>query len=367
MVMLDNSRLPSSGVRNSYLTRRREACPRLAILAAMVAALALPYPAWGAPATAEPSMAPSAPVIVAPSPAGKPSDHKVLLMSIDGLRSDVALRADTPIIHGLMQAGGFTFWAQTTAVSITLPSHTSMLTGVTPARHDIMWNSDLPFSAPVWPKFPTLFELAKQAGFTTAMVAGKSKFNQLAKPNTIDWLSVPQGANSKVHDDDVAVAAIDIIGQHQPDVLFVHFPDVDTAGHAKGWGSHDQLAAVHLADAAVGRVVAAWRAAGLAQHGLIVLTTDHGGQGRTHGPDDARSRNIPWIAVAPDMQKDYDLSSSAADDAVRIEDTFATAVDWLRMKVPAGIDGHSQLAWLAGKHLVPRWVEEPAPATVHAK
>jgi hypothetical protein len=34
------------------------------------------------------------------------------------------------------------------------------------------------------------------------------------------------------------------------------------------------------------------------------------------------------------------------------------------MKVPAGIDGHSQLAWLAGKHLVSQWVE--VPAAVHA-
>lgn len=304
---------------------------------------------------------------VSASSAGKPSNHKVLLFSIDGMRPDVALRADTPNLHALMKEGGFTFWAQTTALSVTLPSHTSMLTGVTPARHDIVWNSDLPFSAPVYPKSPTLFEVAKRGGYTTAMVAGKSKFSQLARPNTIDWLSVPQGANSKVHDDDVATVAVGFIQEHKPDVLFVHFPDVDTAGHAKGWGSRDQLAAVHLADAAMGRVIEAWRHAGMAEGGLIILTADHGGQGRTHGPDDARSRHIPWIAVGPGVEKDYDLACSAVDDGVRIEDTFATAVDWLQLKVPATIDGHTQLPWLAGKHLKQTWVDQPEAHAVHAK
>jgi len=354
-----------STVCNSCIPRCFGACWRGVLIATIVGTILTLDVAWGAATSAPPSAATSGQAKLPAAASAKPSDHTVLLFSIDGLRPDVALRADTPSIHALMREGAFTFWSQTTAVSITLPSHTSMLTGVTPARHDIVWNADLPFSSPVWPRFPTLFEVAKRAGYTTAMVAGKSKFNQLAKPNTVDWLSVPQKANSKVHDDDVAKDAIDIIGQHRPDVLFVHFPDVDSAGHAKGWGSHEQLAAVHLADAALGSMVTAWRSAGLAEHGLIMLTTDHGGQGRTHGPEDARSRNTPWIAVGPGVLKDYDLSASASDDLVRIEDTFATAVDWLQIKVPAGIDGHSQLPWLAGKHMVPQWVE--VPAAVHAK
>ena len=357
-------RTPWNIVRNSHRTHRPGTCWRGALIISVVGTILALDVAWGAPASAPPNVATSGQATIPVAPAAKPSDHTVLIFSIDGLRPDVCLRADTPSIHALMQDGAFTFWSQTTAVSITLPSHTSMLTGVTPARHEIVWNADLPFSSPVWPKAPTLFEVAKHAGYTTAMVAGKSKFNQLAKPNTVDWLSVPQKANSKVSDGDVAAAAIDIIGQHRPDVLFVHFPDVDSAGHAKGWGSHEQLAAVHLADAAVGRVVAAWRSAGLAQYGLIMLTTDHGGQGRTHGADDVRSRNTPWIAVGPGLQKDYDLTCSAADDPVRIEDTFATALDWLQMKIPDGIDGHSQLPWLVGKHMVAQWVE--VPAAVHA-
>ena len=44
-----------------------------------------------------------------------------------------------PTAYGraLMHRGSFTMWAQTTAVSVTLPSHVSMLTGVPPSMHGI--------------------------------------------------------------------------------------------------------------------------------------------------------------------------------------------------------------------------------------
>ena len=289
--------------------------------------------------------------------AAKPSDHKVLIVSIDGLRADVALRAEMPTLRALMKEGGFTFWAQTTAVSITLPSHVSMLTGVTPARHEIVWNKDLPFSKPVYPNQPTLFEMAKAAGYTTALAAGKSKFAHLLRPKTVDWFYLPEKANTKVKDNRVADEAIKLIEQHQPDVLFVHFPENDSVGHLKGWGSAEQLVAVQQADAALARVLAAWRQAVTAEQSLIILNTDHGGQGKTHGADDPRSRNIPWIAVGPGLKKDYDLAAAAAEDPVRIEDTFATALDWLKVKITRTIDGKSQLPWLTGKKMQQIWVE----------
>ena len=107
----------------------------------------------------------------------------VIIISADGLRPDVLLRARTPNIRQLMDSGTFTMWARTVPQSITLPSHTSMLTGVTPERHRVLWNADLP--EPVYPKVPTIFEVAKGAGLTTAMVTGKSKFVSLARPGKL--------------------------------------------------------------------------------------------------------------------------------------------------------------------------------------
>src|SRR4051794_24707887 len=78
--------------------------------------------------------------------ATQPSHHgsRVLVISIDGCRPDIALRSNMPNFRNLVSEGSFTFWARTTDVAITLPSHTSMITGVTPDRHTISWNDDVP-------------------------------------------------------------------------------------------------------------------------------------------------------------------------------------------------------------------------------
>jgi hypothetical protein len=74
------------------------------------------------------------------------------------------------------------------------------------------------------------------------------------------------------------------------------------------------------------------------EHTLIILSADHGGQGRTHGPNDVRSRHIPWIANGPGVRKDYDLNMEAST-LVNTEDTFATALWALGVSRPAGVTG----------------------------
>src|SRR5688572_1074327 len=66
---------------------------------------------------------------------------RVLIISVDGLRPDLALRGDCPNLRDLIARGSFTLWAQTTPGGKTLPSHTSMLTGRTVPLHGIHWNS----------------------------------------------------------------------------------------------------------------------------------------------------------------------------------------------------------------------------------
>src|SRR5688500_12248748 len=101
-----------------------------------------------------PPLAP-APLGAAPAPASDAPSRavararRVLVISVDGLRPDLLLRSDTPNMHRLFRSGCYTFWARTVPQGITLPSHTSMLTGVTPRRHGIEWNRDLPLFRPV--------------------------------------------------------------------------------------------------------------------------------------------------------------------------------------------------------------------------
>jgi len=263
--------------------------------------------------------------------------RRVLLISIDGLRPDVLLRANAPRLRELMARGSFSMWAQTTPVAVTLPSHVSMLTGVTPAKHGVEWNRDLPLSQRVYPARPTLFELAKHAGYTTAMAAGKSKFSALLKPGTLNWWFVPP--LPVVPDSFVTAIVLHWIATHPPEVLFVHLPQVDNTGHDKGWGSPQQIAAVENADRCVGRILDALQSRHLLDSTVVLVTADHGGAGTSHGPDDPRSRHIPWILAGPGVRRDYDLTRDAGL-VIRTEDSFATLCAMLGITSPEPVDGH---------------------------
>lgn len=264
------------------------------------------------------------------------SPSRVLIVSFDGLRPDVALRADMPHVRALMARGSFTFWAHTTDVAITLPSHTSMLTGVTPAKHGIHWNGEDPNKPPPEPQFPlvpTLFQLARKQGKTTAVVAGKAKFHVFDAPGALDWKFIKEASDQQVAD-----AAAAIVNEHQPQVLFVHFPDGDRIGHSVGWGTPEQVKAYTYADKALGRVLDALDKAGLTDKTLIIVSADHGGNGKTHGGPDPRSQHIPWIAAGPGVRQNYDLTRNQKL-VVATYDTFATACSALGIPTPSGIDG----------------------------
>ena len=305
-------------------------------------------------------------VAARPTARPAPRPRRVLVISVDGLRPDLLLRSDTPNMHRLFESGCYTFWARTVPQGITLPSHTSMLTGVTPRRHGIEWNRDLPLFRPVYPSYPTLFELAHNARFTTAIATGKSKFATIIKPKMLSWQSIPPPpadtvvgfeedeqepadeagpttgpttrpttaptTQPKIADADVAREAARIIREHRPHVMFVHFPGVDTVGHDKGWGTPEQVAAIGKADEALGVLLAALRGANVAGETAIILTADHGGAGKTHGPDDARSLHIPWIVSGPGIRKGVDLTTYPKLQ-VNTEDTCATACGLLGIRV----------------------------------
>jgi predicted AlkP superfamily pyrophosphatase or phosphodiesterase len=277
-------------------------------------------------------------------------DH-VIIISIDGLRPDVLLRADAPTIRGLMAQGCFTFWARTTAVALTLPSHVSMLTGVIPVKHGIHWNEDLPLSRPYYPKVPTLFELARKKGLTTAMVAAKSKFDVFEKPGALNWYYSPPVSiqdvttqpmekqstkDTTTPDEGITLKSIRILKDHHPNVLVIHFASTDVIGHKEtgGWGTPEQVDDVGKIDTDIGRILKEDDALGLRGRTAVIITSDHGGAGRTHGADDPRSRHIPWIIYAPGIRTNYDLAR-LPELTVNTYDTFATSCWLLGIRIPA--------------------------------
>lgn len=303
------------------------------------------------------------------------AQRRVLIVSIDGLRPDLALLADTPNIHAQIKAGTYTMWAQTLPIGKTLPSHTSMLTGVSMEKHGVYWNDDwLPrrFNKDTGrSRWPTILERAKEKGYTTALCAGKTKFEVLAPAEAVDFVSVPDPPKTvigpggirmgvlvkvdakglseydhKFSDDWVAQNAERIILAHKPQVMFVHFGRVDSVGHAKGWGSPQQLEAIEAADKALGRVFDAMRKAGVFDSTVVILSADHGGFGRVHDGKDPRGLHIPWVIRGPNIKKGYDLTQQG-NLVVNTMDTFATACHLLGIPTRLEDSIEGKVVWSA--------------------
>jgi phosphopentomutase len=154
---------------------------------------------------------------------------------------------------------------------------------------------------------------------------------------------VPTATNSASDNNTVATEAEKLIAAHKPDLLFIHFPDVDGAGHENGWGSPQQIATIEKTDGQLARLFAALDRAGIRASTLVILSADHGGAGFTHGADDTRSRHIPWIAVGPGVKRGFDLTQLAALE-VRTEDTAATICYLLGLPQQLYFDGKPVLA-----------------------
>jgi predicted AlkP superfamily pyrophosphatase or phosphodiesterase len=133
---------------------------------------------------------PAAPALKA-APKTKPIRRAqyVFIVSFDGGKPSEMARSKMPRFFSLARQGASTMKARTIVPSVTLPSHTSMLTGVVMEKHKITWNDYRP-DAPTL-KVPTIFKIAKQAGLKTALFAGKEKFKHLNVRGTLDRFSVP--------------------------------------------------------------------------------------------------------------------------------------------------------------------------------
>ncbi|MBC7785165.1 MAG: alkaline phosphatase family protein [Burkholderiales bacterium] len=284
------------------------------------------------------------------------AEPRVLIVSIDGLRPDCALRADMPNLRSLMKEGSFTFWATTTTVAVTLPSHTSMLTGVVVETHGIKGNDDKS-AASEKVLVPTIFDLAKSAGLSTGMAAGKSKFSLYAGSVDHKWITT----KSVTTDDEVATAAIELIKAYQPRVMLLHLPATDSIGHSLGWGGPEQIATINNADKQLGRVLETLNELNLRDQTTIIVSADHGGGGKTHGGETAAhpsNQTIPWIISGPDVRKNFDLTRVKGLQ-VRTYDTFATACKVLNITLPEGSDGKAILQAFPAEDLMTNPATQP--------
>ncbi|MBV6396058.1 MAG: hypothetical protein HFACDABA_01646 [Anaerolineales bacterium] len=270
-----------------------------------------------------PSATPLPPPTLTATPA--PFAKRVIILSIDGLRPDAIELAPMPNLLNLMQSGAYSLTAQTIFPSSTLPSHSSMLTGLCPATHGVNWNDYIPENGIA--QGTDLFDIAHAAGMKTAMYVGKKKLQQVTDASSVDTFVYVNDRESVLIDRLLADFPLDF------GVLFIHFPTPDGMGHEYGWLSPQQFSVLFRADEALARLLAFLDANGLRSETLIIISADHGGHKTTHGTSQIEDMTIPWIASGPNVRP------GRLATPIHTIDTAATAAFALGLPLPPEWDG----------------------------
>lgn len=254
------------------------------------------------------------PLIFAATLVAQPArDRHVVIISIDGLAAYSLHDRSIPLpnLRALAAKGAIAGAMETVNPSVTWPNHTSVVTGVTPARHGMLYNGlpvrgkpGEPLKVEPWRNkeelvlAPTLYDIAHKAGLTTAEVDWVAILNA----PTITWTfpEIPrltdtivkemiaagtlteedvkgfQKMNIVYRDEVWTQAGEHIIKRHKPNILLWHLLTTDSAQHRYGARSLAGNTALTLADAKVGRIVDALKSAGIYDKTTIFVVSDHG-------------------------------------------------------------------------------------------
>ena len=197
--------------------------------------------------------------------------------------------------------------------TVTWPNHTSIVTGVTPAKHGVLFNGLLVRDPGVPPRVepwrdksemvrvPTLYDVAHGAGRTTAQVDWVAILNtpaitwefaerperpeakpaisrEMVAAGTIAQADVDTFATRNIvwRDEVWTNAAVRIIKEHRPNLLLFHLLALDSTQHRYGPRTLAATSAMAHLDSQVGRIVRAIEDAGLMPTTTIFVLSDHG-------------------------------------------------------------------------------------------
>jgi predicted AlkP superfamily pyrophosphatase or phosphodiesterase len=242
----------------------------------------------------------------------------VLLISVDGLKPEAVLDAQThglkvPNLRAFMTDGSYSSGVRGVLPTLTYPSHTTLLTGASPAKHGIYDNTTFDPLARndrgwYWyaedVKVPTLWDAAADAHLKTAniywpvSVGANITFNipqiwrtgtdddlklqrALSTPGLVQELSAelgryPGGMEETVAEDEIrARFAIRLLEKKHPSFMTMYVTGLDTEQHLSGPFSQRSNEVLERLDAVVGSLRAA------AQHyapgrATICVVSDHG-------------------------------------------------------------------------------------------
>jgi predicted AlkP superfamily pyrophosphatase or phosphodiesterase len=298
--------------------------------------------------------------------------NHVVIVSVDGLRGDAIMALDDPEAHLVrIAARAGTLNARTDPhMTVTLPNHASMMTGRLvrgPDGHGWEGNGTPEEGQTIHDnagkQLASVFDVAKQAGVRTALIAGKKKFVLFEE-------GFAAGLDMSLQVDPLdASLATEALLSDLPDadrsLHFVHYALTDYAGHGFGWDltpESSYLTAVVQVDREIGRIIAAIDAdAGLAGSTALIITADHGGGAPHESHEKAEfwiNYVIPFMVRAGEPVGDlYELNAKSrtnpgigqGESPIRNSDAANLALDLLGLDAIPGstVNADQDLAVLA--------------------
>lgn len=239
------------------------------------------------------------------------TDKHVVVITIDGFRPDFYLedKWSAPNLKAMKKEGAHAHGVNSVFPSVTYPSHTTIVTGVPPAKHGIYYNAlfekDSATKGQIYWHLdqiasPTLWEVTQKAGLKAASVnwpvsvgaptvfnisdvgaKGQKVMEDSTNPPGISTFlkqKLLDGAPAiKVGiDKNVATIAAWVIKTEKPNFMTVHLLGMDHEQHVHGRNGPEVEQALVRADSAVGMIRKAIADAGIEENTLLIVTGDHG-------------------------------------------------------------------------------------------
>ena len=222
--------------------------------------------------------------------------RKVLILGIDGCRVDALLKANTPTLDSLRQHGIFCSTSWHLGKTKSGPGWSSMLTGVWDNKHLVHDNRFSGHQFKNYPFFPAYLK-ATNENLTSAIVVGWKALYRIAPKHGWDK------SYTATTDEQCMHKAIEVMKNTNPDVLMLHFDQVDFTGHTSGFDPENEkyIRAIENVDDLISTFLAYLksRPAYPNEDWLILSSTDHGGIGLTHSGSSVEERKIWWLASSP--------------------------------------------------------------------
>lgn len=228
--------------------------------------------------------------------------QRVLLIGIDGVRTDIVNRLELPHLDRVRAQGGLReMTIEEEDVSISGPMWSTILTGHNRSTHGVDNNEDLPAI-----RMPDIFSQLLGQGALTMPVAlaswppltSRAGCGPIINPQNVRCYTEPAVREDitayQIGDENVMHAAIRYLGVPEVDAAFVYFGLVDEVGHAYGVGEEYEKA-MQQVDRQVGEVLAALDKRADRDQWIVMITTDHGQTESGHHGGDSSAECSVWV------------------------------------------------------------------------